>query len=544
MTRTLISAAGLGITLLLASAGTLAAHEPGQPGAAEGVGDLPPSVAGISSKTREGYLNSLMSPFRRAAGADLVLDQGDIDDARLKEEAAARASRAQNVLRYDLDADGSVTRAEVETVMTSNSSSPRNLDRQIDGIMAQDRNGDGRIEISEILADPPMVRRNAGLSVQLQDLLSLDPDKDGKLTGNELEAIGRQIFAGYDTDGDGSISEEESAAWQKSRREALQRAAERPTASELAACDLPAASPGVEVVLMSAYGSNAIANVTVAGQDETTVTSEVYVEPGNEPLYIVAATMKPRIWRFRGSTERVAQFVSVSAGTPQAGARVGIVGLPKERATFLPPESCFRYFTDARWPETAKAKRIVEAKTGQPVKTLVATYNLTEIALPSGITPPEPDNTRRGARVIVGDKEFELRDGKPVIVEADIADDRLRPAGVDPATYRNFRRYAPAGVVRIDPGFVVSPKTVERYEVLPEYAGIVDLLKNGSLEMVSRGEYRIVKPIPRYPAGLAGALSVKFVLTDGVPEPKGSPGHSCVTSEATGKPLANSGRCR
>jgi len=42
---------------------------------------------------------------------------------------------------------------------------------------------------------------------------------------------------------------------------------------------------------------------------------------------------------------------------------------------------------------------------------------------------------------------------------------------------------------------------------------------------------------------LYGAHSVTFVLGTGVPMPAGTPGHSCVVSEATGRPLANEMIC-
>lgn len=41
----------------------------------------------------------------------------------------------------------------------------------------------------------------------------------------------------------------------------------------------------------------------------------------------------------------------------------------------------------------------------------------------------------------------------------------------------------------------------------------------------------------RFPAGLAGAHSVKFLLLRGVPKPDGNPGHSTVISEETGEAL-------
>jgi hypothetical protein len=55
--------------------------------------------------------------------------------------------------------------------------------------------------------------------------------------------------------------------------------------------------------------------------------------------------------------------------------------------------------------------------------------------------------------------------------------------------------------------------------------------------------FRIARPIPRFAAGLYGARLVRFVLARGVPMPAGSPGHSCVISEATGRPIENGSIC-
>lgn len=48
--------------------------------------------------------------------------------------------------------------------------------------------------------------------------------------------------------------------------------------------------------------------------------------------------------------------------------------------------------------------------------------------------------------------------------------------------------------------------------------------------------YRIIKKM-RFPAGLNGGHSVRFMLAKGVPMPEGSPGHSEVLSEETGASL-------
>jgi hypothetical protein len=79
--------------------------------------------------------------------------------------------------------------------------------------------------------------------------------------------------------------------------------------------------------------------------------------------------------------------------------------------------------------------------------------------------------------------------------------------------------------------------------VLPQGFGLAQLVASGALEARRDRYFYIARPIPRFPAGLYGAHSVTFVLGTGVPMPAGTPGHSCVVSEATGRPLANEMIC-
>jgi hypothetical protein len=98
----------------------------------------------------------------------------------------------------------------------------------------------------------------------------------------------------------------------------------------------------------------------------------------------------------------------------------------------------------------------------------------------------------------------------------------------------DLKRYSPGGVIAIDPGRVVASLPVERYEVLPEEAGLVQLLEARKLAQNRTGEYLIKKKI-RFPADLYGAHAVRFLLLRGVEPPDGDPGHSVVVSEETGK---------
>ena len=95
-------------------------------------------------------------------------------------------------------------------------------------------------------------------------------------------------------------------------------------------------------------------------------------------------------------------------------------------------------------------------------------------------------------------------------------------------------RFSPGGVTEIDPKTVVGSVPAASYEVLPQQAGLVQLLASGDLKQNSVGEY-IVRQKIRFPAGLYGAHSVTFLVMKGTPYPDGDPGHSCVIVEESGE---------
>jgi hypothetical protein len=97
-----------------------------------------------------------------------------------------------------------------------------------------------------------------------------------------------------------------------------------------------------------------------------------------------------------------------------------------------------------------------------------------------------------------------------------------------------LERFNPGGIFQIDASEVVSDTKVETYQVLPQEAGLIQLIHEGALVADGSQSFQIVKKI-RYPAGLYGAHRVKFVLRKGVPQPDGNPGHSCVFSEELGE---------
>lgn len=96
---------------------------------------------------------------------------------------------------------------------------------------------------------------------------------------------------------------------------------------------------------------------------------------------------------------------------------------------------------------------------------------------------------------------------------------------VDDEIYREFMRYDPWGIVDIDPSKVVTNGKAEPYDVYPGMAGLLQLIKDGSIKVQGeRGnELLVTKPIPRLPAGVwVGIGGIKrFVFAHGVPVPEG-----------------------
>jgi hypothetical protein len=212
-------------------------------------------------------------------------------------------------------------------------------------------------------------------------------------------------------------------------------------------------------------------------------------------------------------------LASAASNIEPRTAAVGATGLPKEVVTFSGVASCGTFWVNmnTRYPE--QTQQSLRALIGRSGGTVIDQQNVWNLRLPSGEVS-EPT-------------ELEVRNTLPV-QEPDLA----RIAEVR----GKFLGYNPGGIVRVYPSKVISPQPVTSYDLLPEQAGLVQLLLDGTLTRDGKGRFLIHKPM-RFPTGLAGAHSEEFVLLKGVPMPTGSPGHSSVVSEETGQRLCHTGKC-
>jgi hypothetical protein len=271
-------------------------------------------------------------------------------------------------------------------------------------------------------------------------------------------------------------------------------------------CTLPPVSADTEIVLLSAYEAHAQSSVALGLQDNESRAGTIVVAPGDRPLAIVLPTYRPTIWQFRGATRRIAWVVLTSFETaPNSGSTengpplAGATGLPANHVRFLPKVECLRYFSEATSHQSTDAIAFVTREFGRAPDVIAYSYAVSGFGVPGG----------------------EIFD---------------KPYGV------NVDGMAGQGtVVAIDPKDVVGSQTPISYDTLPAADGLRQLIKSGALVPLKTGEFRVTRKI-RFPAGLYGAELGKFWLAKGVPVPDGDPGHSCVMSEETGKPLF--GVCR
>jgi Ca2+-binding EF-hand superfamily protein len=493
------------------------------------------------------YIDQLRNDFFLVdADSDGRITQSDAELHTVMEAIQARNSAVNMVMRYDLDGDGLVTEDEIRRGMKYDlriqlgiaafhkantpqlpvGDATKQIDDKVRTITALDTDNDGKVGIAEAAkygAPANRVRGASGQAERVRQLLTIDGASKGTLTLAEYQAAGEALFRQIDTDKDGAVSQQELSDYH--------RRAER------VGCEMPAASEKARVVVLSSYETEALSSVTLGSQDNVVHAGRVVVEPGNEPLYVVIASYSPTIWQFSGAVERIERLVMTSSRTgPNGGdvnqrSLVGATGIAQEKVSFLGKSNCLTYFQET--PSSASLQTIAAIRigVGKPPETVAAKYSVASFNVPSGGI--ESIREQRKTPMIIEKTQGTLR----VIGDASNVIVRAGPSQAKDEMYR----FSPGGVVEIDPKAVVGSVPATSYEVLPQQAGLVQLLASGTLKQNSAGEY-IVREKIRFPAGLYGAHSVTFLVMKGAPYPDGDPGHSCVIVEESGE--KKGGACR
>ncbi|WP_084399867.1 hypothetical protein [Henriciella aquimarina] len=282
-------------------------------------------------------------------------------------------------------------------------------------------------------------------------------------------------------------------------------------------CVLPEASRDAEIVTVKGVNSEALSTVALGDINRTTYALQLEVERGDVPLYLVLNAINTALWTFDGAVERVEKVV-VQQGLYEPA---GVAGLPAEKVVFVPKRACIEHveLTRSGIVPSSKPDPELNSALGRAPDHVLSYQNINKVAVPSGevLDPDGNDLTNNG----YGGRspEFTGRQSESV------------------------RLWHPSGVIEINPDEVVSEGHVVAYDVLPEAAGLQQLIDEGRIRKIGTGRhdhdrYEILKPFPRIPAGLSGARSVEFVLPAGIPVPEVARSHSVVIRAETGECIA------
>ncbi|MCC8961156.1 hypothetical protein H8A95_02220 [Bradyrhizobium sp. Pear76] len=523
--------------------------------------------------TWEQVRSQMLAAFYQSNPDERGVTAQGIDDLRKIAAAQRRLQVITQVLAYDLDGDGAVTKAEVVAVMQPRARqmihangvqlepTPEQVRLQLERLVSEalklDADQDGVISAAEIRQEGQRQADQASVSWQQGATqyvpMTLDANGDGAVSLAEYEAAVREQFAAIDQDRDGRISASEFADFGKrlnEARQAAQRAREiqlrkQQLQTAVAGCDVPAVPREVRLILLGAQEGKALSNAWVGNQDRVTYVTTVEIAPGPEPIYLALASGGAMIWDIVGATERIAgvvadadatvdksgdarlqRFAAAGGAGPQRGGKplVGIMGVPREKVHFTAHAGCLVPATDATMKD-GRAEEIASLLLGRAVDETGGEQSAGTFRVPAA-------------------RHFPDRPVRNAI--------QLPTEGLGELLWRDLRVDYPAGIAQIDVEAVVSAHPVNHYSVLPGRAGLAELVDTGALMVtgMSRGvrindgdfkpftvpdKFRISKKL-RLPAGARGT----FTLPSQVPPPDGDLSATCVLSEPEMKPISGS----
>jgi Ca2+-binding EF-hand superfamily protein len=524
---------------------------------------IAPRFAG-AAQTVEYIRRSLLREFWSTDVDGGGVSESDYRLLRQFDDTNLRAGSISHRLQYDVDGDGVVTRAELELKLgdevrrrlysglfsladPTDEKVAREIAKAVDRVMKEDTDGDGRLTFQEILAAS---RRELGSMPIRQSEpwrisvpLSLDLNKDGIVTESEFMEIVDRILLQADSDRDGKISPEEFRNFSQRALEATaffkmdsrSRGAGDGNAESDSGCNLPKPSAQAQVLVLAAEQGNALSTVALGDEDEVVTVADVIVQPGAEPLYLVLASRLPVIWRLTGLIDRVERVVAGIERYDASGApRTGVIGVPRDHVAYPAGRNCMATVLKTGPDQKRRAADWIKHLIGRPADDIIQRASISTIRLPSGLGV----------------------DSRSLIGAVDLPHD-----GAGAPLWKQVLQDHPGGVVRLDPGQVLSRATAKSYDVLPQAAGLAQLVDQGALKVTKWArvirvgndtiypgggndtivmppgakytvgeqaqELTIVKKI-RFPGGFSSMRPLIFVLAPGVPEPDGSPGRSIV----------------
>ncbi len=504
----------------------------------------------MKNVTQEDYLNEVLKYVKSRVGDMGYLSNNDIQHEQIQAVNRARKAQVASVLAYDDDFDARVTLEEAERSVLSSLTpfpeTPNNpkgyqetqayVEKNLKFLRALDTDQSGTLNYGEMATLSEQAEKQAAERVtrEFQEYFDLDSDQDGKLFVSEVKKQALKVFEVFDRNKDGYIVKDEYGPYKWALEHYGQSLGHSPNQD----CSVRAVSEDMKLLAIGLHSGKALSTVTTYGQDRETTSVSLKIDDDQRDLYLILGSYTPVIWNFSGNTHAV-KYVAVTSAEANQNFKSasGVTGIDQDKVVFL-GKSCLPDFYDKE--SLLRVRGVIQTLFGRFPTAVHGNYEAVDVivsgnqvSFPRNQSQPEDRPPNRNLRYGEGSAPRDPRN----------PNDIPTPEGYDPELWLSFLRYYPAGLVDIDPLKVVSDLPAERYEVLPQMAGIAKLVSEGAIVKISEQEFRIVKDIPRFPPGLFGGHAVKFVIGAGVRIPKGDPGHSCVVMQETGRPMGDSALC-
>lgn len=483
------------------------------------------------------FVNSVNSLLRQVDRDHNGIEQNDIDELVMFNSVTTRAQTISMILAYDVNGDFVVTRPEVERVLkfrspelNSAAADPERLDRRVKVIMFGDANGDQKLEGAELAAQKSTAKDSdvpQNFAMKLASaMLKADPNADGRVTTSESLAILSKVAEGYE--------------------EALvkARSLKRSSGDNISAENCPAIKVPEKnkLIMLGTYDGASISTVSVAGQDQVTNVATLNIEPGEEQLTLVITSYEAMIWKFTGQTDRISMVYLWSTKIKREDGKTaaGVVGLPREKVSFLQAQNCLKRFDRPKSVAAIESAAVLARMASHEVDGRFGTKGAYVIELPSGKGSEKnpPPNLAGGKMIVQDNKKITVGESGELKLEDKIIESS---EGLD-FLKSELLRFSAGGVEPININEVVSDIKPEVYRVLPQQVGLLQLIGEEKIKPLGGNGYLVLQQI-NYPANLNDALRVKFIVSKGVPLPIGDPGSSCVFSEEEAKIVVGDGRC-
>lgn len=286
-----------------------------------------------------------------------------------------------------------------------------------------------------------------------------------------------------------------------------------PFRAKLGDCALPQPSEDSAMIFAGFYEGAGTSTVHLEAdneQQEETSVVDVAISAGLKPVYLVIVGDRSSVMRFSGWTQRIERLIVVTNNAyPTA-----VSGMPLDRIRFADRKDCLvgaRDLYDSPVRGNSEVLAGLVKRPQPPDLTPEQRARLPQYRMPDAI-----GGAYEAAVVTIGSNTVKTKE----YVNGDYATDAAGGMGL---------RFSPAGVQSVNLGALIATVPAKPYEVLPGWAGLDQLIREGKLESIGSDQFRVLAPI-RLPVGLHGAHAVTFIVPPGVARPKGDLGHSKIRS--------------